>query len=560
MFRCSVYDVRHIRCPLFPFVSAGCKLGYKKFYIKVKELQFMTEAKVALRKALSLPELVVIGVVGAVGTGALFSTAQMTAVAGPGSVLSWIIGALFYTCVGVTYVELSQVYPEAGGPSRYSLYTHGRATNMIGAFSDLIWYLFIPPIEALAVVEGINYFVPTLIGSNGFPTYAGAALGVLFMFVFIPFNYFGVKAFGKSTFWIGIAKIILYCAVGFGLILVFFNARNFVGYGGFAPFGFSGVFVAIPLAMFAYGGIRALPDFAEEVRNYRFLGAAIGLAILGQTLVYILFDTSFVGGINWARLGITAGQWSSVTVPGNPFIYLAGKYNVESLLIITAIVGIIGPFVTGYIYQGAGTRILFAMSRSRIMNSSLKTLSQSYAIPYWSLIAFAIVGAIVAFLAAPLPSIYSLITDAVVAGYIGFSVNPVSMMVSRRQGVTKSRFPAGNIIAPIGFIAASLIVYWSGWPSVPYSVLILLVATVIFSVAFKVKQHFVNSLWYIVYIAFLTAMSYIGSVGALNTISFLDSSLIVALVSVIVFYPWGIFSGLKQRLTIEGVTAEPVTQ
>jgi amino acid transporter len=93
----------------------------------------------SLHKNLTLFDLIIIGIAGAVGTGVLFSTAGMAAVADPGVVLAWIIGAIMYLFVGLTYVDLSHVYPEAGGPSRYSLYSYGKTTNMINAFADLIW-------------------------------------------------------------------------------------------------------------------------------------------------------------------------------------------------------------------------------------------------------------------------------------------------------------------------------------------------------------------------------------------------------------------------------------
>lgn len=70
-----------------------------------------------LKRALSLTDLLILGIAGAVGTGVLFSTAGMTAVAGPGVVVAWLIGAVMYLFVGLTYVELGQIYPEAGGPS-----------------------------------------------------------------------------------------------------------------------------------------------------------------------------------------------------------------------------------------------------------------------------------------------------------------------------------------------------------------------------------------------------------------------------------------------------------
>ena len=494
-----------------------------------------------LRRGLSNGQLIVLGIAGAVGTGALFSTAGMAAMAGPGVVLSWAIGAIMYTFIGLTYVDLALLYPEAGGPSRYSLYTHGPTANMIGAFSDLIWYLFIPPIEALATVEGLNYFYPHLVAASGAPTVAGALLGVVAMLLFVPFNYYGVRAFGQSTSGLGIVKLVLYVLVAIGFVS-FARFANFSSYGGFVPLGLGGVFGAIPLAMFAFGGIRVIPDYAEEANQSQDMRSSIIWAVVGQSIIYLLFAIAFVASINWAADGLKTGVWSSVSsLPGNPFLVIAQHGNVAWLVVLTVIIAILGPFVTGYIYQGAGTRVLFAMGRSGIVPTRMKTLSEQYKIPLAALVVFTVVGAVVAYIAEPLPSIYSLITDAVVAGYIGFAINPVSMLALRRQG-DPGRVKGSSLVGYIAFASASLIVYWSGWPSVPYAVVLLAIAALVFGLIYRVKGGFSNALWYIVYILFLTVMTYIGSVGSLTTLSFFVGSAVVIVVSLLVFLPWGVAS------------------
>ncbi|WP_210433940.1 hypothetical protein [Acidianus brierleyi] len=207
---------------------------------------------------------------------------------------------------------------------------------------------------------------------------------------------------------------------------------------------------------------------------------------------------------------------------------------------MTAIIGIIGPFVTGYIYQGGGIRVLFSMSRSNYVSDKIQELNK-YSVPLWSLIVFVIIGAIVAYIAAPLPTIYNLISDSVVAGYIGFSANPVAMQSLISKGKIKSVIPFSSIVSVLAFIFASLIIYWSGWPSVPYAVLLLAIASTVFSVVYKVKEDVRNSLWYIFFIGFLTLMTYIGDNGALAILNFYEASAISAIGSLI-FYFWGVKS------------------
>ncbi|MCH1771227.1 MULTISPECIES: APC family permease [Metallosphaera] len=496
-----------------------------------------------LKKELSYLDLIILGIAGAVGTGALFSTAGMTADAGPSAVISWILGGVFYLFIGLTYSEISMNLPEAGGPSRYSLYSHGKLTNLINAMADLVWYLFIPPIEALAVVEGLTFFFPSLLTPAGTPTLIGGLVGVILLILFIPFNYFGVKAFGRSTTSFGAVKLVLYVALALGVMGVFFSARNFVSYGGLAPFGLAGMFTAIPLAMFAFGGIRVIPDYAEEARDRRRLSSAIILTVIGQTLIYVLFAIAFVGGVNWSKVALSPGNWTGVTsaLPGNPFVDLSQSNS--ALLILALIVALIGPFVTGYIYLGAGTRVLFAMGRTGIVTKLMKQLHSTYSIPVWALLVFGIVGAVITFLTSPIPTIYSLISDAVVAGYLGFAVNPVAMMAMRKKYEYKLK--GGPIIAALAFVFSSLIAFWSGWPSVPYSVIIIAIAVGIFGAVYRAFENVFNSLWYIAYIAFITLMTYIGSDGALSLINFYLASALVAVISVAVFFPWGIISAKR---------------
>lgn len=508
----------------------------------------MTSNKTRLHRELGKKELIIIGIGGAVGTGVLFGTAGMTAVAGPGVILAWLIGAMMYLTVGLTYIDLSYLYPEEGGPSRYSLYTFGPITNMINAISDLLWYLFIPPIEALGTVMGLNYFYPHLVNNSGDPTILGAILGVIFMLLFFPFNYYGVKAFSNSTNWFGGLKLVLYFLVALGFIS-FGHFGNFTNFGGALPFGMAGVFAAIPLGMFAFGSLRVIPDYTEETKDPSIIMPSILWSLLGQSILYLLFGAAMLSALDWGAIHITAGDWGGLSkIAGNPFLVMAGGSKATWLVVIVVAIAIIGPFVTGYIYQGAGSRILFAMGRSKIVSKRMIELSHNHGIPVKSLLVTTAIGILVAFIAAPLPSIYNLLSDAVVAGYIGFVVNPPIMIALRREG-RKGRFSSDSvstIIAILAFASASLIVYWCGWPSVPYASILVLLLALIFGITGNVKKGFLNSIWYITYIVFLAGMTYIGSEGAQTYVNVQIGSVIVVVVSLVIFLPWGVASRMEE--------------
>lgn len=222
---------------------------------------------------------------------------------------------------------------------------------------------------------------------------------------------------------------------------------------------------------------------------------------------------------------------------------IAGDSHLEWLIPVTIVIAIIGPFVTGYIYQVAGSRVLLAISRSGFVSRRLQQISEDHRIPLWALGALDVVGAVLAFVSAPFPTIYSLMNDAVVAGYLGLATNPVVMFALRRNGrKPKVSVWGAPVFAVLAFASVSLIVYWSGWPSVPYSVALITLGVLIFGLAHKVKHQFKNAVWYMVYILFLTVMTYLSGKVAPKTFNIDVGSAVVVIVSLLVFLPWGIAS------------------
>lgn len=522
-----------------------------------------------LRRELTFSQLVMIGVVGALGNGALFGTIEMVGFSGPGAILAFVFGAFIYTLVGLTYMELSRVYPEAGGPTRYSIYTHGRWTNIINAFSDLVWYIFIPPIEVVAILYGLDFFVRNaFINAQGNPTVLGVLAGAAMLLAFVPFNYFGIKKFGNSTLKIGIVKLFFYLSLVIGLIGAVFNYRNLYAYG-FLPYGGVAVLGVMPFAMYDFGSIRVIPDLAEEAKMKDKVPKAIILTVIIESLIYIGIAFAVLMGFHWSTFGVTKGNflglYNAVADKTNPFFTFASNTNVLYILIAALITGLLTPFVTGYIYLGSGTRVLFAMGRSGFISKALKKIDAKHAVPIWSLIIFAILGAVLVLITAPEPSIYTFIEDATAAGYLGLVVNPIALMVTRRQGVTRDdqKVRGMTILAPLSVGLSSLIVFWTGWPSEPYAVLLVAAASLIFGALSKVRIGARNAIWYVVYIIFVTVMtliasdgftgptiSVLGYHGALGTVlPFTWGTVIVFAISVAVFYPWGVLSGFEKQFS-----------
>jgi len=122
------------------------------------------------------------------------------------------------------------------------------------------------------------------------------------------------------------------------------------------------------------------------------------------------------------------------------------------------------------------------------------------------------------------------------------------MLALRKEG-RQGRFTSSSvstIIAVLAFASASLIIYWCGWPSVPYASAIVLLLALVFAMTGNVKKGLINSIWYIAYILFLSGMTYIGSEGAQNYVNVQIGSVIVVVVALVIFLPWGVASRMEE--------------
>ena len=61
-----------------------------------------------------------------IGSGWLLGALNAARVAGPASILSWLLAAAMLALLALTYAELGAAYPVAGGAPRVPYYCHGR--------------------------------------------------------------------------------------------------------------------------------------------------------------------------------------------------------------------------------------------------------------------------------------------------------------------------------------------------------------------------------------------------------------------------------------------------
>src|SRR4051812_36789703 len=91
-----------------------------------------------------------------IGSGWLLGALTAAEVAGPASIISWILAAAMLATLALVYAELGATYPVAGGSGRFPYYSHGPITGFIGGWAASVQAGLFPPIEGAAAGALLN--------------------------------------------------------------------------------------------------------------------------------------------------------------------------------------------------------------------------------------------------------------------------------------------------------------------------------------------------------------------------------------------------------------------
>src|SRR5215468_4461815 len=137
-----------------------------------------------LRRDVGMVGLLFASVGSIIGSGWLFGALNASLVAGPASLISWVLGGAAVILLALIHAELGGMYPVAGGSARFPHYAFG---SLIGFASG--WFAFLgavttAPIEVEAALQYAHKILPNLTQSvNGqiIVTPAGYVVAALLM-------------------------------------------------------------------------------------------------------------------------------------------------------------------------------------------------------------------------------------------------------------------------------------------------------------------------------------------------------------------------------------------
>ncbi|MGG1400722.1 APC family permease [Bacillus salipaludis] len=510
-----------------------------------------------LQRRMGTFALTMVGIGSMIGSGWLFGAWRAAQIAGPAAIFSWLIGMTVILFIALSYCELGSMFPEAGGMVKYTQYSHGSFIGFLAGWSNWIAIVSVIPVEAIASVQYMSslpwkwaQWTHQMV-VNGSLTLKGLLLASAFLFIYFLINYWTVSLFAKANSLITVFKIIIPGLTIGSLLFVGFHGGNFTLNSGGESHSLSSVFTAVATSgiIFAFNGFQSPINMAGEAKNP---GRSIPIAVVGSvliaTLIYVLLQVAFIGSIDPSLL---VHGWNLLNF-NSPFADLAIALNLNWLVIILYSDAFISPSGTAITYTATTARMIYGMQKNKYFPAVFGNIHPLYGVPRPAMFLNLAVSFLFLFLFRGWGKLAEVISVATLISYI---TGPVTVMTLRRTGVLLYRpikLKGLSIIAPCGFVFASLTLYWACWPLTGQVLLFIMIGLPIyFYYQIKVKwkgfrRNFLAGLWMIVYLLCMMCVSYLGSnkFGGKDIIPYGWDMLLIAGLS-LVFYVWGFKSGYE---------------
>lgn len=287
-----------------------------------------------LRRRLSQRQLSMLAIGGAIGVGLFLGSGVTVQLAGPGVIITYIIGAVVALIVSYALVEMAVVHPVAGS---FGVYAETYLNRWSG-FTIRVTYALVQIIAIGAEVTAVGiYFAYWFPGTPQWIWVVIVSIGLVII------NTLQVGKFGEFEYWFALIKVIAILAfIGVGILVITgvfshhaIGLRNLTAHGGFLPHGWTGVWLALTLAVTSYMGVEVIAVTAGEAEDpEKSIPRAMRTIVFRLIFFYVLAITIMLAMTPWDQTGTGLNAspfvqaFRSAGVP-----YAAGVMN---LVVITA--------------------------------------------------------------------------------------------------------------------------------------------------------------------------------------------------------------------------------
>jgi amino acid efflux transporter len=326
------------------------------------------QQQVELRKSITWIQGAALTIGAVLGAGILVLPAMTANIAGPASLISWLLMGLFSLPMVIAIGSMSSRFPDSGGMAAYVRQGFGNHASHITGILMLTAMPFGMPVTALV---GAHYLGSIFAWTSSSIHLAAAGL----LLVAITLNYRGIDLSGHT-------QVFVVSAILFILTFAVWSAVPQIQQSAFTPFlphGWIPVGEAMTLLFFAFMGWEMIGNLAEEFKNpMRDIPLSLGVAVLLTNLIY--FAVAFV----------TVG--TNVYHSGNPvtaMVTLVAYRWGDMAGTLVALLGFIVCYCPVHTFIAGFSRLVYAQTRDGHFPKFLGQLHPQFQTPHIALLIFA---------------------------------------------------------------------------------------------------------------------------------------------------------------------------
>ncbi len=322
---------------------------------------------IGLKRNLGLVEIIFYGVGVILGAGIYALIGQGAGLAGNSLWMAFVIGALVASFTGLSYAELSSLFPKAAAE-----YVYVKKAFGLKVLAFLIgWLVVVTGVTAVATVSlGFAGYFKALFGTPIVIT----AIALIIAMSYI--NFIGIKESSRLN-------IIFTLIEASGLVIIIFLAifhfENIVkvDYLEMAN-GMKGVLSAAALMFFAYLGFEHIANVAEETRRpEKILAKAFIFSIVITTVLYVLTSIAVVSIADYAELGNSE----------SPLAFAVSKTILGSHApTVMSAIALFATSNTVLVMMIATTRVLYGVGRDGSLPKFLSVIHKSRRTPHFAIL------------------------------------------------------------------------------------------------------------------------------------------------------------------------------
>jgi len=442
------------------------------------ELQKPEEQK--LVRGLQNRHIQLIALGGAIGTGLFLGIGPAAVLAGPSVILGYTLAGIIAFFIMRQLGEMVVEEPVSGSFSHFAYKYWGSFAGFASGWNYWVLYILVSMSELTAIGIYVHFWWPEI------PLWSSS----LFFFLTInALNLTSVKVYGEVEFWFSIVKVVAIIAmILFGIYLLvsgtggekasiqnLWNDGGFFAKGWFSADGkggFEGLFAAITLIMFSFGGLELIGITAAEAENPEKTIPKATNQVIYRILIF------YVGAL---VILFSLSPWKSITTDSSPFVMvfeslkgfqfdLFGKTiyftsiiaNVLNLIVLTAALSVYNSCVY------SNSRMLFGLAEQGNAPAFLKKLNKNH-VPIKAILVSSIFAAICIVVNKLIPEkalgiLMSLVVSSLMINWLMISITHLKFRKSKREEQVKTKFPSfiyplSNYICLI-FLIGILVIMW----------------------------------------------------------------------------------------------------